>query len=289
MDTDGNSIADAEINGRFFNDRSFRRLTDADGLFIVSGRTLNGSSLLYSVTKQGFYETRTTYEFEKMGYRCLENGRWIPWNPTLRVTLKDIRKPIPMYIKRAKIIFPARGEFFHYDFLAGDLVEPHGKGKTPDIAVMYTSSRSRSDQYLDYTEELVIRAVTDGDGFILKMKDKWSALMCEHAAPETGYSPEINLYTDRIPEKVFRRKESSADEYYIFRSRTRADGGISESHYGRIWGLIDYGSEPKDTVSGSMNFHYYFNPTPNDRTLEFDGKSNLFYPDWKDYDWPKDP
>ena len=92
-----------------------------------------------------------------------------------------------------------------------------------------------------------------------------------------------------VLEKVFRRKESSADEYYIFRSRTRADGGISESHYGRIWGLIDYGSEPKDTVSGSMNFHYYFNPTPNDRTLEFDGKSNLFYPDWKDYDWPKDP
>ena len=287
VDTDGNSVAGAEIGGGFPNDRPFSGLTDADGLFSVSGRTLHGASLPYGVTKQGFYKTRTIYQFGKVGYRCLENGRWIPWNPTLRVTLKDIRNPIPMYVKRAKIIFPARGEFFHYDFLAGDLVEPHGKGKVPDIAVMYM--KFRSDSAIHYSKELLIRAVNDGDGFILKQKDKWSALMGEHAAPETGYSPEINLYADRMPGKVVRLKESSADEYYIFRSRTRGTGSGQESHYGRIWGQIGYGSEHKDTVSGELFFHYYFNPTPNDRNLEFDGKTNLFNPDWQDYDWPKDP
>ena len=287
VDTDGNSVAGAAISACFFGDESEKGLTDTDGLFSVSGRTLYGSSLLYSATKQGFYETRTTYEFDKMAYRCLENGRWIPWNPTLRVTLKDIRNPIPMYVKRAKIIFPARDEFFHYDFLAGDLVEPHGKGKVPDIAVMYM--KFRSDSAIHYSKELVIRAVSEGDGFILKQKDKWSALMGEHTAPETGYSPEINLYADRMPGKVVRLKESSADEYYIFRLRTRGTGNAQESHYGRIWGQIGYGNAHKDTVGGTASFFYYFNPTPNDRNLEFDGGTNLFNPNWQDYDWPKDP
>ena len=287
VDTDGNGVAGAEIHASFFGDRSVNGFTDADGLFTVAGRTLHGADLLYSVTRPGFYKTRTTYQLGKVGYRSLENGRWIPWNPTLRVTLKDIRNPIPMYVKRAKIIFPSRGEFFHYDFLAGDLVEPHGKGKVPDIAVMYTVPRSESLQ--NCARELVIRAMADGDGFILKQKDKWSALMCEHTAPETGYTPEINLYSDRMPGKPSRLKENTADEYYIFRSRTRVNGGVTESHYGRIWGKTGYGSELKDTVSGELFFYYYFNPTPNDSNLEFDGKSNLFYPDWRDYDWPKDP
>ena len=292
VDLDGNSVADAKIGASFFGDRSVKGFTDADGLFTVSGRTLNGADLLYGVTKPGFYMTRETYGLTKSGYRCLENGRWIPWNPTLRVTLKDIRNPIHMYVKRAKIIFPARGEFFHYDFLAGDLVEPHGKGKIPDIAIMYKMDRPRRpDSAMDYSRELVIRAVNEGDGFILKRKDKWSALMGEHTAPETGYSPEINLYADITPTETLRLKESYADEYYIFRSRTRGTGNAQESHYGRIWGEISYGSNHKEEaiIGGKASFFYYFNPTPNDRNLEFDGKTNLFTPDWKDYDWPKDP
>ena len=287
VDVDGNSVPDADIGSDIYgpDKKQVRGKTDSDGLFISEGRLID--ELVYSASKDGYYKTRSVFRFTKRGVISFENGRNIPWNPTLRVTLKDIRNPIPMYVKRAKIIFPARGEFFHYDFLAGDLVEPHGKGKVPDIAVMYTVPRSESLQ--NCARELVIRTMADGDGFILKQKDKWSALMCEHTAPETGYSPEINLYSDRMPGKPSRLKESTADEYHIFRSRTQVNGGVTESHYGRIWGKIGYGSELKDTVSGELFFYYYFNPTPNDRNLEFDGKSNLFYPDWKDYDWPKDP
>ena len=69
----------------------------------------------------------------------------------------------------------------------------------------------------------------------------------------------------------------------------RVNGSVTESHYGRIWGAIDYGSDGKNTINAKMAFYYYFNPPPNDRNLEFDGRTNLFNPDWRDYDWPKDP
>ncbi|OQC30421.1 MAG: hypothetical protein BWX70_01197 [Verrucomicrobia bacterium ADurb.Bin070] len=289
VDTDGNSVAGADIAACFFGDSGARGQTDADGLFTVEGRTLNGASLSYTVNKQGFYQTRATYQLGKRGYRCIENGRWIPWNPTLRVTLKEIRKPIPMYVRKAKIVFPGRNEYFRYDLLVGDWVEPHGKGNTADISLMYQASRSRSSEYLDFTKELEIRGANELDGFILVTKDGWSKFGTLYEAPTAGYFPSINLCVDRTPTNIIRRLESSTSDYYVFKSRTRLVDGVEVSHYGKILGGIDYGSAAADKVGGSATLSYYFNPTPNDRNLEFDGKNNLFKPDWRDYTWPKEP
>ena len=287
VDTDGNSVAGADISAGFYGGSGGSGQTDADGLFVVEGKTLNGASLLYTIKKQGFYQTRAEYQLGKRGYRCLENGRWIPWNPTLRVTLKAIRKPIPMYIKKAKIIFPGRNEYFKYDLLVGDWVEPHGKGNTADISLMYQASRSRSSEYLDFTKELEIRGANEMDGFILMTKDVWSEFGTLYEAPTVGYSASISLCMDRTPTNIIRRLESSASDYYVFKSRTRLVDGMEVSHYGKILGGIDYGSAATDTVGGSATLRYYFNPTPNDRNLEFDGKNNLFDPAWRDLSWPK--
>jgi hypothetical protein len=54
------------------------------------------------------------------------------------------------------------------------------------------------------------------------------------------------------------------DRIYYFRVRTKVDdrGNIVSAHYGKIYG--DF-----------MQFAYYYNPTPNDRNIEFDPKQNL--------------
>jgi len=51
---------------------------------------------------------------------------------------------------------------------------------------------------------------------------------------------------------------------YYFRVRTKMDenGNVVSAHYGKIYG--DF-----------MQFRYYFNPTPNDRNIEYDPKQNL--------------
>ena len=53
--------------------------------------------------------------------------------------------------------------------------------------------------------------------------------------------------------------------------------------YGKIHGAIQWGWE------GGVVFSYYLNPIPNDGNLEFDGKNNLFKPDRRDNNWPKEP
>jgi len=69
------------------------------------------------------------------------------------------------------------------------------------------------------------------------------------------------------------------------RSKTDAKGNVVEANYGKIYGKFDFAHGPKKFVI----FSYTFNPTPNDRNLEFDGKTNLFHPGPNDYGWPREP
>ncbi|MFA7054049.1 MAG: carboxypeptidase-like regulatory domain-containing protein, partial [Kiritimatiellia bacterium] len=193
VDTDGVSVPGALVLvslNRPLGTAKNKGLTDDDGLFTADGLLL--SELIYTVEKEGHYQTRQKFSFEGPGIISLENGRNIPWNPTLRVTLKEIRKPIPMYMKRAKIILPAKDMDFEYDFLAGDLVEPYGKGKTADIALRFRFDRPRSPDFADFRQELEVKAVREGDGFLLKKKDEWSELASVAEAPLSGYIPSIN-------------------------------------------------------------------------------------------------
>ncbi|MEZ5415708.1 MAG: hypothetical protein R3F03_15480, partial [Opitutaceae bacterium] len=48
------------------------------------------------------------------------------------------------------------------------------------------------------------------------------------------------------------------------------DGSVVSANYSKVMGDI-YVSH-----TGVLRFTYYFNPTPNDRNLEFDPKRNLF-------------
>lgn len=289
VDTDGVSVPGALVLvslNRPLGTAKNKGLTDDDGLFTADGLLL--SELIYTVEKEGHYQTRQKFSFEGPGIISLENGRNIPWNPTLRVTLKEIRKPIPMYMKRAKIILPAKDMDFEYDFLAGDLVEPYGKGKTADIALRFRFDRPRSPDFADFRQELEVKAVREGDGFLLKKKDEWSELASVAEAPLSGYIPSINPYYDRTATEIFRQFDVTANDYVIFRSRTTsAPDGSTVSNYGKIYGNIAYGILENDAKEGVVMFRYYYNPTPNDRSLEFDGKNNLLEPGSSDLSWPK--
>lgn len=289
VDTDGVSVPGALVLvslNRPLGTAKNKGLTDDDGLFTADGLLL--SELIYTVEKEGHYQTRQKFSFEGPGIISLENGRNIPWNPTLRVTLKEIRKPIPMHMKRAKIILPAKDMDFEYDFLAGDLVEPYGKGKTADIALRFRFDRPRSPDFADFRQELEVKAVREGDGFLLKKKDEWSELASVAEAPLSGYIPSINPYYDRTATEIFRQFDVTANDYVIFRSRTTsAPDGSTVSNYGKIYGNIAYGILENDAKEGVVMFRYYYNPTPNDRSLEFDGKNNLLEPGSSDLSWPK--
>ncbi len=54
---------------------------------------------------------------------------------------------------------------------------------------------------------------------------------------------------------------------------TDGEGNLKQANYGKICGPIDFGVTRENETF--LNFTYYFNPTPNDRNLEYAPGKNL--------------
>lgn len=272
VDQAGKDVEAADVSINFClhsKNKPIEGKTNIKGCFTAEGRL--AEEIIYSVNKKGYYETYTKFWIMDTYRRCLQDGRWIPWNPTLEVTLKEIRKPIPMVAKKMESKFPKNVQSIGFDFLVGDWVVPHGKGITVDMLYVYEEERTDKANY-DLTRSLIFPGT--GNGCYMKKKEEYCTLMSDHEARLDNYSSNSVL---RIVRKdgnyVVRETRISEDDYLIFRARSQYDekGNMISAHYGKIYGPVG--------VPGSINqivsFTYYFNPTPNDRSLEFDGKNNL--------------
>jgi len=102
------------------------------------------------------------------------------------------------------------------------------------------------------------------DGLIVFDRDPWkgSELRSDYEAPAQGYQPAVTLVQTVIENKM--TDDAKRDRNYYLRVRTKLDenGNIISANYGKIYG--DF-----------MTIIYYFNPTPNDRNVEFDPSRNL--------------
>jgi hypothetical protein len=226
----------------------------------------------------------------RMKFDAFQNGKWYPWNKTVKLEMKRIINPIPLYTKTAKLKYPEFGNPCGFDLLKADWVKPYGKGEISDFVFSTQTTYSgkigdSSPKVRLFDSSFCIRCPSVDDGLIIIYADpqKGSMLRLPHKAPEKGYVEQF-FQTKYIREKE-RRLETREDENYFFRIRTKKDdkGNIVSALYGKIHGAIQWGWE------GGVVFSYYLNPTPNDRNLEFDGKNNLFKPDWRDSGWPKEP
>jgi len=105
---------------------------------------------------------------------------------------------------------------------------------------------------------------------IRKVKDEfkhYSELTIPHQAPSDGYQSEWK----RDEDNGTPRKTSDRVGYFL-RTRVKLDekGEIVSAHYAKL--VTDFNFDPR----GRITFSYLFNPTANDRNLEFDPKKNLF-------------
>jgi hypothetical protein len=272
VDQNGYDVTNADVNIHFSlnggRNKPILGKTDTSGCFTATDR-LTGE-IIYCVNKKGYYETRTRFWLMERETRCLENGHWIPWNPTLEVTLKEIRKPIPMFAKKVETKFPKNLQSMGFDFLVGDWVAPHGKGMTADMLYLYEEERTDKANY-DLKLSLVFPG-TD-NGCYMKRKEEFCTLMSDHEARPDNYSSNIVFRIYRKDGRYVTEERITENDYLVFKTRNRYDekGNVVSSHYGKIYGPL----EVPGNISRIVRFTYYFNPTPNDRNLEFDGKNNL--------------
>jgi hypothetical protein len=271
VDQSGNDVMNADVSINFCchsNDKIILGKTDKTGCFTAGGRL--AEEIIYSVNKEGYYRTRTKFWIMDTYRRCLQNGRWIPWNPTFEVTLKEIRKPIPMIAKKFEFKLPEKAQTMGFDFLVGDWIPPHGKGITADMIYLYEEERKDRG---NYDLKLSVAFLGTDNGCYVKSKDEFSAFISDHEARLDNYSSNMMWRIYRKDGQYVTRERLTKSDYLVFRTRSRCDekGNVIAAQYGKIYGPL----EGPDGLDRMVSFIYYFNPTPNDRNLEFDGKNNL--------------
>jgi len=228
---------------------SVHNLTDTNGMVWLSHAATGSVGLGFQVTKSRYYSTTKGHEFAKFADNDPQK-----WDPSETLLLKEVGKPIAMYAKKYVLGFklPEYNKKIGYDLMVGDWVGPYGKGINSDIFF----TENHPDEKSGYTFTVSFPNPGDGiQGFTRDWNFGVSGLLSLHEAPIDGYQS-----------KYEQTQMPNPDRIYYFRVRTKIDdrGNIVSAHYGKI-----YGDVPQ--------FTYYFNPTINDRNVEFDPKQNLIH------------
>ena len=283
VDYEGNIVSNAHVNVGFANalnrnSHSCIGESDENGCFTASG--VSDGDIVYTVTKKGYYKTYDRYWFSRGGTERSKWFPWIlkftPWNPTLKIVLKEIRNPIPMYYKSVSREVPITEKNIGFDLFISDWVEPYGKGKTNDFIFAvsgYLNSFNDRESRMNVT-------FSNGGGIQQNTLDNFSDLPTIHIAPQNGYKTNYffckkitNIAEDRI-NPVSRKNISFV--YIIGRLTENMETNF---FYGTI--KNDFRCDYRSKQAIGTTFEYSLNPIPNDRNLEWSG-SNLFESIWSD-------
>ena len=281
---EGANVAIEFLAPRQENSVAHHGTTGPDGKFAAQGRSL--IEVYMEANKKGHYEARV-------------NGLSPKKDHDQRIVLPRVINPVPLFALQVGVFIPAQNEWLGFDFEAADWVAPHGKGKVADIRFRFRNEfQGWKDNVKDLDEEIAFSkrsfAARKEEWTLEKFKivaGKWdgeleisfpgeneglfeetrflaySQMRLPHAAPAQGY-----VQTWRYTSKSYSPPTTRENVGFFLRTRVRLDhdGKIVSANYAKIMGDIYC------TATGILRFTYYFNPTPNDRNLEFDPKRNLF-------------
>lgn len=97
VDSVGLPVEQANIYAWFYNgslDKKIETSTDFEGFASLEAK--NKGYVQFTITKKGYYSTGWRYWFIQRFCDTIQSNRWIPWNPTLEVVLKEKRNPQKM-------------------------------------------------------------------------------------------------------------------------------------------------------------------------------------------------
>jgi hypothetical protein len=291
VDENGIPIANAKTLIAFTTpviggEKSCEGLSDAAGTFSGLGQAVG--SIFVRASKDGYYPARI---------ERLPRDRDLDQT----VVLPKIINPTPLYALDFRVgqggpplHFPIQNVWLGYDFEAGDWVSPYGKGKVTDIRFMFHHefkgwnysdteltrlrqhpyNRGKSEETIQlemgkWDGDLEISFPAEQEGLCEEQEHflSYSRLKMPHNAPAEGYVP-----TARYESRASSPPSPRENVGFFLRTRVKLDKGgkIVSANYTKVMGDFWFGAQ------GFVLFTYYFNPTANDRNLEFDPKKNLF-------------
>lgn len=245
--------------------------TDSNGLFVAEG-ACTIKDIPISIVKQGYYDSKLTYSYPN--YMSVKDNKWQPWNPIVTAVVRRVVNPIPMYAKRVETLIPGTDGYYGFDVEAGDWVSPYGQGKREDI--LFKATRSIRGP-MDYAVTVEVCLANCGDGLRVVEPIGGSSFGSPREAPTNDYSTSFAKTLGCKPDMGYFNVEVRPGEYFVFRVRTVYDtkSNVISRCYGKIPTGFGIGGYLAEKIG--IHFTYYFNPTPNDRNMEFDPTRNLFH------------
>ena len=278
-DDGGNAVTNAEIKARTRRDRLefWTHASTPMRETIVQTDTLGGATACFPcysgdfdclVSAPGFYsEVFRDIHFrirgDSVGYaRLLEHEK------DVSLTLRRKRNPVPMYVSPPLFDFypPSNSGSFGFDLKKLDWVSPYGTGEVTDFELV--CSYSKSNNYVRSSGCIVFNTPLSGAYKLKKTHSK--EFQSVYTADTNGiYQQRFEYVIDAPPIGRFVRNDIlRKDEYLVLRTRTKVDahGHLVSAHYAKIYGAF--------FVGPMMCFEYsFFNPTPNDPNLEYNGEN----------------
>jgi hypothetical protein len=260
-DEQGTPVKGVEVGGYFsgpFASAPDKAKTDVDGRVVLRGK----ATLQVSVASGGdgtpWYLSSLDIipggiDSDKQGWNIKREGALI---------LRKKRNPTPLAVRRIELVPPSLEKPYAYDLEIGDYVQPYGKGKTPDL--VFRSVLLRNDGPMDLDYRLDVSFSNLGDGIISTEQNLWCTLRSPHyLAPNAQYKNKW-IYTRTVKPGGGGKTSANPNRCFYLRVRTKLDtaGKIMSANYAKIYGDFS-------------KFVYFYNPTPNERNLEFDPDKNL--------------
>jgi hypothetical protein len=277
VDEAGKPIEGTEVKFSYvnFKDQEDKILT-TNGEGIVVGKGTAELRINLSISKVGYYDTH----YRKSEGTALRKDQ----DHDLEITLRKKGSPTSLYAKKVRSKIPEIGVSCGFDFEIGDWVAPYGGGKQGDLMFIASEITSKSGEAggklkISFPKEKEgIYKISPKNGFLRE-----SDMKLPPRSGEGGYEP----FLERV-ELSYHNQNSDRECGYFFRIREKtARDRESDFNYAKLNRDFKFhmgGGKfiRKEWRANSPNeyalveFTYYFNPTPNDRNLEFDPERNLF-------------
>jgi len=241
--------------------------TNSDGLF--SGSERGNNYVGYTVSREGYYKSIGSYRFKE------NNGRWEPWNPEVKVILRRIINPVPMYARNTKmspIEIPVAGRPIGFDLIEYDWVSPYGKGIHSDFVFKLDKVFIDNDNF-ESTLAVTFTNKFDGIQTIKENLRYGSTLKLLRSAPPINYKQKL-VHSRKAISGKSTQSDFEEDNNYIFRIRSEEkDGKFLRGLHGKIYGDIEF--DPRGSKTANLFFRFFLNPDYS-TNLEFDSQRNLF-------------
>lgn len=268
--------------------KSFYGETDGNGIATITG--FGTGELLVTFTNSLHYGTSFRYEFYDPYFECARDGRWLPWNPLLPVTMvrKGEREVSLSYEANFKVPI---GEFdVSIDLVRGEVAALEKFHGTPNCILRFSLADAEDGEEKPMT--LCFDFIDDGCGGQVVKRDMFSRLPFPTVAPEDGYERQLRFAWCReniqchLPRMMH-------DDMVLF--RVRAEDGrfrygvierpLSETSSGTYLQLmVSVNAEHPDSrnlepVSGNQVKYRHFKidknvtPQPGDARIDADLKS----------------